>query len=168
MNFTPGERITINSRKYDGSIRRSWQCDFVRAEGDAIDLVGVFEQAVAHPDLGPIKAGTISKERFYLDRWYNYFLFEEPGAPPRNYYINICMPPTIGDRSIDYVDLDIDLIIWPDGRVATLDLEEFEANAQALDYPLHVRETAIKTLDELVSLLSDEGPGSAWTRTAQL
>lgn len=142
---------TVNSRKFDGTIRRSWTCEFVSREEEKIDLVGTFDHQVEHPDLGIIEAGTLSRERFYLHRWYNYFIFEQPAGILRNYYINICMPPEIGESTIDYVDLDVDLLIWPDGRWQTLDHEEFDANSVEFRYPESVRERALTTLKELES-----------------
>lgn len=157
MNFSPGQQFTVNSRKYDGSIRRSWQCEFVAGGQDHIDLVGFFHEGVDHPDLGRIEKGTISRERFYLNRWYNYFIFERPAGTLRNYYINICMPPNVGDGVIDYVDLDIDVIVWPDGRIVTLDLDEFEANGARFLYPSEVRKRALRTLAEVQGLIFDGG-----------
>ena len=151
-----GPRFTVNSRKYDGSVRRSWMCELIRRDADKLDLIGSFEIAVEHPDLGVIEAGTVSHERFYLNRWYNYFLFQQPNGDFRNYYINICMPPTIGEGVVDYVDLDIDIIVWPDGRFQELDLDEFEVNAYAYGYPAEVRENALKTLDEVRTLLATD------------
>jgi protein associated with RNAse G/E len=61
------------------------------------------------------------------------------------------MPPMVGFRVIDYVDLDIDVIIWPDGRIQVLDLEEFEENSQIYSYPLNVIETAIGVKDSILN-----------------
>lgn len=158
--FVPGQRFTVNSRKYDGTIQRSWEGELVNAGDDSIDLVGIFAGAVDHPDLGRIETGTISRERFYLNRWYNYFIFEQPAGTLRNYYINICMPPTVGHGVIDYVDLDIDLILWPDGRLITLDIDDFETNAERLGYPSEVREKAASTLERLQALLEGEDRAS--------
>lgn len=153
MSVKPGTPFTINSRKYDGTIRRSWQCELVATQGDAIDLVGRFEIDVEHPDLGRIERGTISHERFYLNRWYNFFRFEDPAGTLRNYYINICLPPSVADGVIDYVDLDIDIIVWPDGRIVTLDVDEFESNARSFGYPVETQNTAHETLKKLLELL---------------
>lgn len=151
---------TIHSRKFDGSIRRSWKCDLVYEDSDKLDLVGSFAERVEHPDLGVIEAGTISHERFYLNRWFNYFIFERSDGSLRNYYINICMPPKIGEGTIDYVDLDLDLIVWPDGQWQTLDLEEFRENRSKFSYPDEVSNRALETLKDLENLVqrvSDTG-----------
>jgi protein associated with RNAse G/E len=140
---------TVNSRKFDGTIRRSWKCEFISRDELSIDLKGTFEHRVEHKDLGVVEAGTISQERFYLDRWFNCFIFQWPTGAFSNYYINICMPPDVGHDTIDYVDLDIDLIIWPDGHWRTVDLDEFEANRLALRYP---KEVVMKAMESLTYL----------------
>ena len=168
MNPDQSRIYSVNSRKFDGTIRRSWNCEFVLCDDEKIDLVGSFERRVEHPDLGIIEAGTISHERFYFNRWYNYFVFEQPAGTLRNYYINICMPPEVGDDTIDYIDLDIDLIVWPEGRWQTLDLEEFEANRLAFGYPDDVANRALATLTELKNLISKASTDGVATLRSQL
>ncbi len=146
---------TVNSRKFDGTIRRSWKCSFVLRDDEKIDLVGLFEHEVEHPALGTIEAGTLSSETFYFNRWYNCFIFEHPAGQLRNYYINICMPPVIGNRVIDYVDLDIDFIVWPDRRWETLDLEEFEENRLRFEYSDEILSKVNTTLRELEVVLCE-------------
>lgn len=141
--------FTVNSRKFNGTIRRSWQCELVSRDEEGINLIGTFEDQVEHRDLGIIEAGTVSLERFYFNRWYNYFLFQKPDGVLRNYYINICMPPRVGSDTIDYVDLDIDLVVWPDGKWQTLDLEEFEANRSQLAYTEKIVTEALASLNNL-------------------
>ena len=145
-----GQRFTVNSRKYDLSPRRTWTAELIDGSNDGILLEGFFKTEVPHTDLGLIQEGTRSVEAFFFDRWYNYFAFYEPTGQFRNYYINISMPPMIGERAVDYVDLDIDVIIWPDDRIEIVDLEEFEENARFYNYPLQVIETAITTKEEII------------------
>lgn len=141
-----GQRFTVNSRNYDLSLRRSWECEFISRNDDSIILLGVFEEDVSHPDLGLIAKGTTSRETFYLNRWYNHFIFHEPDGTFRNHYFNICIPPTVGEGLLDYVDLDIDIVIWPDGKIVTLDMDECESNALTFGYPADVHQTALDTL----------------------
>lgn len=130
-----GRPITVNSRKYDGSLRRSWSAHLIQRSEGHILLEGYFETEVRHPELGIIAKGTRSVEAFFFDRWYNYFSFYEPNREFRNHYINISMPPRMIDDAVDYVDLDIDVIIWPDERIEVLDEQEFRENARLYNYP---------------------------------
>jgi protein associated with RNAse G/E len=150
----PEEQIvTINSRKYDGTIRRSWQCRLVESNGTELFFIGDFDEEVRHADLGVIGRGTISYEYYWTNRWYNVFRFHEPDGDLRNFYCNINMPPTFANGALDYVDLDIDVLVWPDLSYTVLDEAEFEENARKFGYPHWVREKARKSLVELISLI---------------
>jgi len=153
------ELVTVNSRKYDLSIRRTWQCRLIERNDPLLVFVGEFDRDVEHTDLGSIKTGTISYEYYWLDRWYNVFRFHEPAGTFRNYYCNINIPPIFGNGVLDYVDLDIDIVLWPDGRILTLDEGEFEANAAKFEYPPDVRSNTVKALGELRRMINaDEFP----------
>ena len=149
-----GDIVTINSRKYDGTIRRSWTCRFISWEASLLVFAGEFEFDVSHPDLGLIVAGTRSVEYYWLDRCYNVFRFFEPTGEFRNLYCNINMPPTFENGVLDYVDLDIDVVAWPDGMTNVLDEDNFEANAERYDYPESVRTAALEALEEIRLLIS--------------
>ncbi len=124
-----GDTVKINSRKFDGSIGKSWNCKLVEENGTLLVFVGEFDRAINHEHLGLIKRGTISYEYYWLDRWYNVFRFHEPDGAFRNYYYNINMPPTFENGVLDYIDLDIDILAANDGTYSILDSNEFEENA---------------------------------------
>ncbi len=154
-----GQIVTINSRKFDRSIRRSWTAQLIAQEPDLLIFEGVFDRDVDHPDLGFIKCGTLSWEYYWLDRWYNIFRFHEPEGTLRNYYCNVNMPPVFSGNTLDYVDLDIDVVVWPDGRYEVLDEAEFERNALQFAYPNAVRRKASAAVGELIALIdSDDLP----------
>lgn len=149
--------FTINSRKFDGRIQRTWKCRLAELDDERVVFRGVFENEVQHGDLGLISQGTISWEYFWLDRWYSIFRFLEPDGRLRNFYCNVNMPPTLDGDTLDFVDLDIDIVVWPDRSYAVLDVEEFEANSHLLDYPAEVRQNAARAVDEIIGLIESEG-----------
>lgn len=149
-----GTDITVNSRKFDNSIRRSWKCGLIERDGPLLVFLGEFEFAVEHPDLGHIKRGTISYEYYWRDRWYNIFRFHEPDGELRNWYCNVNMPPSFDNGVLDYVDLDIDILVWPDGELRILDEDEFAANAEKYQYSDAIMKNARNARDELLRLIS--------------
>jgi protein associated with RNAse G/E len=151
MNDNP-MTIIVNSRKYDGTITRSWNADLASVRPHFLKLLGRFEADIEHPNLGLIKEGTISHEYFWTDRWYNVFRFHEPTGELRNYYLNLTMPPTYSKGVLDYVDLDIDILVWPDGRCDVLDQEDFEKNAQKFGYPDEVKRKVDLELETLLTM----------------
>ena len=114
-------------------------------------FAGEFDCDIYHDDLGFIPSGTISYEYYWTDRWFNVFRFLLPDGGLRNYYCNVNLPPTLENGVLDYVDLDIDVVIWPDGSHNILDMDEFEENATVFGYPSEVRAKALDSLAELIA-----------------
>jgi len=148
-----GDVITVNARKFDGNIRRSWVGGLFSENDGLITLLAHFSETHVHNDLGTIHAGTVSFEYFWLDRWYNVFHFREPDGTPKAIYSNIAMPATFDGKVLDYVDLDIDVIFWPDGRVDVLDRDDFERNSAKYGYPDEVKTAVENALTEVLSLI---------------
>lgn len=129
-------------------------------------LVGSFDRDVEHGELGLIQKGTISYEYYWLDRWYNIFRFHESNGTLRNYYLNINMPPTFVRGELNYIDLDIDIAVWPDSSYQILDRDEFEINAERFGYSQQVRDMVESTLAQLLNIVESGDlptidPGSA-------
>lgn len=145
--------ITVNSRKFDGTIRRSWTCELVARSDSLLVFFGKFDSDVFHPELGHIKTGTLSYEYYWLDRWYSIFRFHEPSGSLRNFYCNVNMTPHFADSILDYVDLDLDVVVWPDFSYKILDRDDYEENAALFGYSDDVKvkvEAALKELLERI------------------
>lgn len=145
--------ITVNSLAFDGTVRRSWKCKLIERIDPLLLFVGTFDRDVEHGELGLIKKGTISYEYYWLDRWYNIFRFHEADGRLRNYYCNINMPPTFVGGELNYIDLDIDVVVWSDMRYQILDRDEFEENAAKFNYSEKIREMVEATLAELIAIV---------------
>jgi protein associated with RNAse G/E len=159
--------ITVNSRSYDGSLRKSWTCELIERSEPLLVFVGEFSDAVDHPDLGRIEKGTLSYEYYWLDRWYNIFRFHTAGEL-RNYYCNISMPPSFADDVLDYIDLDIDIVVWPDFEHTVLDRDDYIANANRFGYPAEVNAKVEETLKELLELIANRDlPGASQFATSE-
>ena len=147
------QQITVNSRKYDLSIRRTWTCELVERNDPLIVLIGEFDRDVEHPGLGSIRRGTVSHEYYWLDRWYNIFRFLEPDGTLRNYYCNVSMPPTFENGVLDYVDLDIDVVVWKDLSYEVVDRDDFERNTVKYGYPDDVKQRAEESVAKLIRMI---------------
>jgi uncharacterized protein len=146
-------KVKINSRKFNGRIHRSWKADFIEKQDSLLIFVGEFEEEVRHSKLGIIRPGTISYEYYWLDRWYNIFKFHEPEGELRNYYCNLNMPPTFENNILDYIDLEIDVLVSQNFDTEILDLDEFEENAKLFGYPDELIAKTFETLDELLKFI---------------
>ena len=149
--------ITIQAKKYDGRVRKTWTGGVLSESDDIVVLVARFEKAVQHNDLGVIEAGTVSFEHFWFDHWYNVFRFHRPDGTLLAHYVNIAMPAEIDGDVLSYIDLDIDVIRWADGRVEVLDRDDFEKNQIKYSYPADVIEAAERALLDVLSLIDKGG-----------
>lgn len=145
--------ITINTLKFDRRINRTWRAELLEQTNELLVFVGEFEKEVTHPSLGVIRPKTVSYEYYWLDRWYNVFRFHEPSGELRNFYCNVNFPPEFDGDTLNYVDLDIDLLVWKDFRSEVLDMAEFEENSAKFSYPPEVVENALTAVNKLQELI---------------
>ncbi|HEX8636751.1 MAG TPA: DUF402 domain-containing protein [Pyrinomonadaceae bacterium] len=144
--------VIINARKFDGKIHRTWNCDLIDRIGNLLIFKGIFQDEIKHSDLKVIRPGTVSYEYYWLDRWYNVFRFHEPEGDLRNFYCNVNTPPTFESGVLDYVDLDLDVLISDDFKIEILDVAEFEINAKKFGYPEIIKKKAQTGLADLIKL----------------
>lgn len=76
-----------------------------------------------------LKRGDRFVEIYYTDRWFNIFEIHDRDDDPviKAWYCNISLPAEMSEHQIAYVDLALDLLVFPDGRQLVLDEEEFAA-----------------------------------------
>ena len=148
-----GLQVKVISRKSDLSVQRTWSGKLLEQNENLIVILGEFENAIDHAGLGSIARGTQSREYFWLDRGYNVFRFQDPTGDFRNYYCNVTMPPKFEGGVLDYVDLDLVVLVWPDGRVEVLDEADFDANSVKFGYYEAVIRVANASLKELLRMI---------------
>lgn len=146
------ELTVINSRKFDGKIHKTWRAELIEQKESLLTFVGEFEKEIKHSHLGVIRRGTISYEFYWLDDWFSIFRFHEPDGSLRNFYCNINMPPTFENNVLDYVDLDIDVLVWKDFSIEILDEDEFAENAEKYNYSAEIKSKAKESLEKILRL----------------
>jgi len=91
-------------------------------------------------------------ERYYQDRWYNILeIHDREDDHLKGWYCNVTEPAEFSSGKIAYVDLALDLLVYPDGNFLVLDKDEFDV----LDINEHSRQAALQALNELISLVSN-------------
>ena len=135
--------IVVRVLKDDGVEHKRWPARVVKQTGPLIVVDAVFDEEVNHDLLGTISSGTVTREYYWLDRWYNIFRFSN------RFYCNVTKPPAFDGAILTYVDLDVDILVESDFSYRILDLEDFEARS----YPAEVQQNARRALDEVISLV---------------
>lgn len=96
-----------------------------------------------------LRRGDRFVERFFTNRWYNIFEIYHGGTPQlKGWYCNVARPAILQENRISYVDLALDLLVYPDGRQVVLDEDEFAV----LSLDEATRKQALKGLEALKRL----------------
>ena len=151
--WTGKRGVTVRTYKYDGTEHRRWRAQISRQEGSLLVLDAKFEEEIRHPLLGTVVPETLSREYYWLDRWYNVFRFVEPTGELRNFYCNVNVPPVLQRNVLSYIDLDMDVLVAPDFSYSILDEDEFAANAARFNYPAEVLLKSRTALEDLIALI---------------
>jgi hypothetical protein len=106
----------------------------------------------------PLCKGDRFIETYFTDRWYNeYEIYAREDDHLRGWYCNISQPAQVVGDTISFVDLALDLLVFPDGRQIILDEDEFE------DLHLHpaIKQQAWDTLSALKESFRQRFPDPA-------
>ncbi len=91
-------------------------------------------------------------EGYFTRRWYNIFeMHDRQDDHLKGWYCNVTLPAEISSQQVAYVDLALDLLVFPDGKQLVLDEDEF--NALELDPATQIQ--ALAALHELQGLAAD-------------
>jgi len=149
--FEIGDSVSIN--KLDINETLTWQYSAVVTElgSNYVTLEAFFDRGDMVFHGMELLRGDLFVETYYFDRWYNvYEIHARDDRLLRGYYCNIGTPPRINGKELSYIDLALDLLVFPDGRQLVLDMDEFEA----LPISPETRLKALAALDELKGLFS--------------
>jgi len=145
--------ITVNARSFDNSIRKTWKAELLEHSHGLIVLKGIFGFDIDHAEIGLIRRGTASYEYFWPGRWYNVFRFHDPDGSFRCFYCNVTMPPVFDGSILEYIDLDIDILLGRDGMARILDEDEFHDNAAIYNYLAEVKANAAQAVADLTRMI---------------
>jgi protein associated with RNAse G/E len=88
-------------------------------------------------------------ERYYDNRWYNIFeIHDRDDDRIKAWYCNVTRPAEFNLAQIAYVDLALDVLVYPDGKYLVLDEDEFKK----LDLDQSTEISARHALNTLVAL----------------
>ena len=156
----PGAAITVRALKYDTTPYRQWAGRVVATTPTSLALEATFGPEVEGRT--PFLAGDRALEYFYFDRGYNVIAGYAPQGAFRACYCNICAPATLHAApegpELHFVDLDIDVLVRPDGACLVADEDEFARNADRYGYPPEVRLAAREALAALLSDVRERRP----------
>ena len=121
-------RIRIIKLALDGSITWQYEGRLLERTAHSVVIEALFDKQ-DFPLLDVVlKKGDRFVETFYDDRRYNVFAIHDRDTGAfKGWYCNLSRLARITASTVEWVDLALDLWVWPDGRTARLDEDEFAA-----------------------------------------
>ncbi len=96
-----------------------------------------------------LRRGDRFVETYYADKWYNIFEMHDVDTDAlKGWYCNVTTPARIEKDRLAYIDLALDLLVYPDNSQLVLDEDEF----QELQIDAATRSKARAALAELQEL----------------
>jgi hypothetical protein len=142
-------RITVNKLDIHGNKTWQYHGQLLHQDQGCITLEAYFDREDTSFFGMPLRKGDRFLETYYTDRWYNIFeVHARDDDHLRGWYCNIGKPARFDGKVLSYVDLALDLLIFPDGRQIVLDEAEFTE----LEITDEVRVCARDALNELQAI----------------
>ena len=131
-NLMIGEKLNIHSYKHNGKIHRSWDEAILLEDTDEYLIFGNYKTIVTESDGRTWKTKEPAIIYFSKKNWFNII-----GQLKYNgiyYYCNLASPYIIEDKTIKYIDYDLDLRVFPDGSFKILDRGEYQYHKKIMNY----------------------------------
>ncbi len=148
-----GEKLQIQCYKHNGNIHRAWdEAVFIEDKGDYIVCGNKRTEVIE-------SSGKVWKTRepavlfFFKDKWFN--IIAQLKKDGLYFYCNIATPYIIEEKTIKYIDYDLDLRIFPDGQYKILDRLEFDHHKKQMNYSKELQDVINDALDELIQLYNN-------------
>ena len=144
------EQVEILSKKHDGSHHRRW-LENVLVFADKHKLIGYNAYTpVVDRDFREWKTDT--KAIFYFPRshWFNVIIML---TEPHYYYCNISSPVTYKDKTLEYIDYDIDVIVQANLSYKVVDEAEFLQNKRRYQYSEDVVYHVKQSVEQLRNMI---------------
>ncbi len=144
--------IPITVHKLNPQRQETWQYsgEELRRSDQGVLLQASFNRDDSDFHGIPFKRGDRFVEAYFFERWYNVFeIYDRDDGRLKGWYCNVTMPIEVDGGDLRYVDLALDLLVFPDGRQLVLDEDEFEA----LEIDVKTRQHALQALEDLKSLV---------------
>lgn len=145
-----GDKLQIQCYKHNGKIHRSWDEALVLDIKKDYIVCGNNKTLVIESDGTTWKTKEPAIMYFFKNSWYNIIVqFKKDGI---FYYCNIATPYIIEERTIKYIDYDLDLRVFPGGEYKILDRMEYKYHKKIMHYSDELDIVVRNSLTELIDV----------------
>lgn len=127
-----GDVVKIIAYKHDGSIHRIWHKNTVLEANEHVVILANNKTSVTEYDTRTWVTKEMALVYFHAECWFNIVcMFREDGI---HYYCNLSSPFASDIDGIKYIDYDLDIKKYPDGKYFLLDEDEYNKHKNQYNY----------------------------------
>jgi uncharacterized protein len=143
-----GEKLQIQCYKHNGKIHRAWDEAVVIDIKDDYIVCGNNKTIVIESEGNVWKTKEPAIMYFFKKKWFNIIVqLKKDGI---YFYCNIASPYLIEEKTIKYIDYDLDLRVFPDGEYKILDKMEYKYHKKIMNYSDDLDHIIHKSMEELI------------------
>jgi protein associated with RNAse G/E len=147
------ETITVIKKNIHGQETWRYTGQVLKRTANEITIEAFFDREDIYVAEMLLAKGDRFVESYFTGRWFNiYEIYASGNGALRGWYCNVSTPVEVEDGQIAYVDLALDLLVFPDGRQVVLDEDEFAA----LEISADLRAKALAGLNDLQELFHNK------------
>jgi hypothetical protein len=143
----------VMALKFDGRLHYTFPARVIYRDNSVIRAQWSAGTIIRHLSRGLEFPEKYDSELWAWDScWYNVFVNRNEGGELDSFYCNVATPPTIHLPELRWIDLDLDVRIFVDGRYEILDEDEFEEHRLKYNYPVDVQHQAKQAVRDILDL----------------
>lgn len=156
MTLHIGDKLQIQCYKHNGKIHRAWDEAVVLDVKKDYIVFGNKKTNVTEAEGSYWKTKEPAILYFFKDRWFNVIAqLKKDGI---YYYCNIATPFVIEEKTIKYIDYDLDLRIFPNGSYKILDRLEYKYHKRIMHYSEDLDKVINLGLRDLIEYYKEGSP----------
>jgi protein associated with RNAse G/E len=154
LSLQKGDIIRIESWKYGHLPHRFWEKSVLLHIGEPLLLANEDVQVVESDGSEWVFPG-IAICYFSKYYWFNVILLYDKDPQLKSYYCNIASPYQLDayQKTLSYVDYDLDLTAEVNLNFRWVDLEEYEHNSERYKYPSRIRQLVAHAQEQLEAII---------------
>jgi hypothetical protein len=115
----PGDEVTVRKMDPAGGEKWRWRAVVRHATSSSLQVEARFNAPEVDRFGIEFRRGDRILESYFADRWYNIFaVYGADTGVFKGWYCNISRPADLKDGRVDWVDLELDVVVLPDHRSA--------------------------------------------------
>ena len=154
MKLSTGTSVPIHSYKHNQKLHRIWKKTVVLHQDQELLVTANNRTKVIESDGRSWHTKEPAICYFYNDLWFNIIgMLKKDGV---YFYCNLSSPYLYDGEAIKYIDYDLDVKVFPDGKYVLLDEKEYKSHQEMMCYPDEIKNIIKEQTKILISRIKNK------------